>query len=68
MLKTLVEEMGGGVIDPEEVAAKAAAAPKEPHDARLGYSRAHPVAARFISRTRLNGEARRNIPATSRSI
>jgi len=56
MLKTLVEEMGGGVIDPDEVAAKAAAAPKEPHDARLGYSRAHPVTARFVSRSRLNGE------------
>ena len=55
MLKTLVEEMGGGVIDPEEIAAKAAAAPKEPHDARIGYSRAHPVTAHFVSRTRLNG-------------
>ena len=56
MLKSLVEEMGGGVIDPEDVAAKAAAAPKEPRDARVGYSRAHPVAACFVSRTRLNGE------------
>jgi len=56
MLKSLVEEMGGGVIDPEEVAAKAAAAPKEPHDARAGYSRATPVTARFVSRHRLNGE------------
>ncbi|MEO8756609.1 MAG: sulfite reductase subunit alpha [Devosia sp.] len=52
MLKTLVEEMGGGVIDPETVAAKPA---KPAHDARLGYSRAHPVAARFVSRARLNG-------------
>lgn len=56
MLKSLVEEMGGGVIDPEAVAAKAAAAPKEPHDARPGYSREHPVTARFLSRARLNGE------------
>jgi sulfite reductase (NADPH) flavoprotein alpha-component len=56
MLKQLVEEMGGGVIDPEEVAAKAAAAPKENHDTRLGYSRDTPVKARFVSRTRLNGE------------
>ena len=56
MLKALVEEMGGGVIDPEEVAAKAAAAPKTAHDARPGYSREHPVTAKFLSRTRLNGE------------
>ena len=55
MLKALVEEMGGGVIDPDEVAAKAAAAPKAAHDARPGYSREHPVAARFVSSTRLNG-------------
>jgi sulfite reductase (NADPH) flavoprotein alpha-component len=55
MLKTLVEEMGGGVIDPEEVAAKAAAAPKDSNDARIGYSRPHPVTARFLSRTPLNG-------------
>jgi sulfite reductase (NADPH) flavoprotein alpha-component len=55
MLKSLVEEMGGGVIGPEEIAAKAAA-PKPSHDVRPGYSREHPVAARFVSRTRLNGE------------
>ena len=54
MLKRLVEEMGGGVIDPEEVAAKAAA-PKAHADARTGYSREHPVRARFVSSTRLNG-------------
>jgi sulfite reductase (NADPH) flavoprotein alpha-component len=47
--------MGGGVIGPEEAAAKAAAAPKTPRDARPGYSREQPVTARFISRTRLNG-------------
>src|SRR6185312_1913490 len=55
MLKRLVEEMGGGVIDPEEVAAKAAAAPKAHADARAGYSRERPVRARFVSSTRLNG-------------
>jgi sulfite reductase (NADPH) flavoprotein alpha-component len=55
-LKALVEEMGGGVIDPEEVAAKAAAAPRSHSDARPGYARAHPVRARFVSRTRLNGQ------------
>ncbi len=54
MLKTLVEEMGGGVIDPEEVAAKAASMPKPPADERPGYTREYPVAARFVSRTRLN--------------
>ena len=36
MLKSLVEEMGGGVIDPEEVAAKAAAAPRTETDAPPG--------------------------------
>jgi sulfite reductase (NADPH) flavoprotein alpha-component len=56
MLKALVEEMGGGVIGPEELAAKAAAAPEEPADGRRGYSREHPVKAKFLSRTRLNGE------------
>lgn len=55
MLKSLVEEMGGGVIDPEEVAAKAAAAPRTETDMRAGYSRAHPVRAHFLSRARLNG-------------
>lgn len=56
MLKQLIEEMGGGVIGPEEAAAKGAAAPKEPSGGRIGYSREHPVVARFVSRTRLNGE------------
>src|SRR5690606_18876100 len=54
MLKALVEQMGGGVIDPEAAAAKVAAAPRPETDARPGYSRARPVRARFISRTRLN--------------
>jgi sulfite reductase (NADPH) flavoprotein alpha-component len=55
MLKQLVEEMGGGVIGPDEVAAKAAM-PKAARDVRAGYSRDHPVMAHFVSRTRLNGE------------
>jgi sulfite reductase (NADPH) flavoprotein alpha-component len=54
MLKALVEEMGGGVIGPEDVVAKAAA-PKPETDVRPGYSRAHPVMAKFLSRARLNG-------------
>ncbi len=53
MLKSLVEEMGGGVLDPETP--KSTAIPKEP-DAPRGYSRDNPVPARFLSRRRLNGE------------
>ena len=56
MLKSLVEQMGGGVIGPEEAAAKAAAAPKPTKDAGPGYSREQPVKARFLGRTRLNAE------------
>ena len=56
MLKSLVEEMGGGVIGPEEAAAKAAATPKVEADVRPGFSRANPVRARFVGRTRLNGQ------------
>ena len=56
MLKSLVEEMGGGVIGPEEAAAKAAATPKSEADNEPGYSRNSPVRAHFVSRTRLNGE------------
>lgn len=56
MLKALVEEMGGGVLDPDEQAAKAAAAPKEDPGAPPGYSRAAPVRARFVGRRRLNRE------------
>ena len=57
MLKKLIEEMGGGATDPD--AAKAKADAKEaapPADGRLGYSREHPVTARFVSRQKLNGE------------
>jgi sulfite reductase (NADPH) flavoprotein alpha-component len=56
MLKSLVEEMGGGVIDPEEVEAKAATTPKPAADIVPGRSRAHPVPARFVGRRLLNGE------------
>ncbi len=56
MLKSLVKEMGGGVIDPEEQAAKEAARAPKSSDPRPGYSRENPVAATFLSCTRLNGE------------
>ena len=52
MLKKLVEETGGGVIGPDERAAKKDPQPTGPR----GYSRALPVEARFVSRRRLNGE------------
>lgn len=55
MLKTLVEEMGGGVLDPDEKAAKESAKPATSTDARPGRSREHPVPVRFVSRQRLNG-------------
>jgi sulfite reductase (NADPH) flavoprotein alpha-component len=54
MLKTLVEEMGGGVLDPEEKAVKESAKPPKVTDARPGRSREHPVSVRFVSRQRLN--------------
>ncbi|MDB5643010.1 MAG: assimilatory nitrate reductase large subunit, partial [Hyphomicrobiales bacterium] len=57
MLKKLVEETGGGVIGPEERAAK-----KDPEPAgEPGYSRALPVDARFVARRRLNGEGSEKI-------
>jgi sulfite reductase (NADPH) flavoprotein alpha-component len=56
MLKTLVEEMGGGVLDPDEKKAKESSKPATPSDARPGRSREAPVAVRFVSRQRLNGE------------
>jgi sulfite reductase (NADPH) flavoprotein alpha-component len=55
MLKSLVEEMGGGVIDPDEQAVKDAARTPKSNDARPGYSRENPVEATFVSCTRLNG-------------
>jgi len=56
ILKTLVEEMGGGVIDPEEMAAKVASAPLAEVETAKGRSRAHPIAANFVSRRKLNAE------------
>jgi sulfite reductase (NADPH) flavoprotein alpha-component len=57
-LKKLIEEMGGGAIDPDEEKAKAearAAARLEPKAApESGYSREAPVEARFLSATLLN--------------
>jgi sulfite reductase (NADPH) flavoprotein alpha-component len=55
MLKSLVEEMGGGVIDPEEQAAKEAARLPKSDDLRPGYCREMPVEAKFVHRSRLNG-------------
>src|SRR5262244_2532584 len=45
MLKALVEEMGGGVLDPDEQAAKASARPAKSTDDRPGRSREKPVLA-----------------------
>jgi sulfite reductase (NADPH) flavoprotein alpha-component len=56
MLKTLVEEMGGGVIDPDEIKARVATMPRADKDASPGRSRANPVEARLVDRRRLNGE------------
>jgi sulfite reductase (NADPH) flavoprotein alpha-component len=47
--------MGGGVLDPDEKAAKESAKPDAPGDTRPGRSREAPVPVRFISRQRLNG-------------
>ena len=55
MLKALVEEMGGGVLDPDEQAAKLSAKPGTSTDARHGRSRAKPVPAALLSRRKLNG-------------
>lgn len=55
MLKSLVEEMGGGVLDPEEQAAKEAARLPKSDDHRPGHCREAPVDATFVSRLRLNG-------------
>jgi sulfite reductase (NADPH) flavoprotein alpha-component len=54
MLKSLVEEMGGGVLDPDEKAAKDAAKTEKASDVQPGRSREAPVSARFVSRQRLN--------------
>jgi len=59
MLKTLVVEMGGGAIDPDEAKAKAeakAAAQARDADVRPGRSRNTPAEAVFVARKRLNRE------------
>jgi sulfite reductase (NADPH) flavoprotein alpha-component len=59
MLKTLVEEMGGGATDPDEAKAKAeakTAAKALDADVRPGRSRNTPSGAVFIARKRLNRE------------
>lgn len=61
MLKSLVEEMGGGVIDPEEQAVKDAAKMPKSTDQRPGRSRENPVTAKFVMRARLNGEGSEKI-------
>ena len=53
-LKALVEEMGGGVLDPDEAAAKALAKPPKSTDDRPGRSREKPVLASLISCRKLN--------------
>ncbi len=58
MLKKLIEEMGGGAIDPDEekarAEAKVAARLVPPSDTAHGYSREAPVEATFVSRALLN--------------
>ncbi|HRN84061.1 MAG TPA: sulfite reductase subunit alpha [Hyphomicrobium sp.] len=61
MLKALVEEMGGGVLDPDEKKAKEDAKPAASGEARPGYTREAPVPVRFVSRRRLNGEGSEKI-------
>ena len=56
MLKALVEEMGGGVLDPDTAAAKAEAAPPKSTSTAAGYSRDNPVPAQFLGRRRLNAD------------
>src|ERR1700736_6685712 len=59
MLKTLVEEMGGGATDPDEAKAKAdtkTAAKALDADIRPGRSRNAPAEAVFAGRKRLNRE------------
>jgi sulfite reductase (NADPH) flavoprotein alpha-component len=55
MLKALVEEMGGGVLDPDEQATKISGKPSKTTDERPGRSRGMPVPAVLLSRRKLNG-------------
>ena len=61
MLKSLVEEMGGGVLDPDEQAAKEAARLPKSDDLRPGHCRENPMRASFVSRARLNGDGSEKI-------
>src|SRR5262249_11860233 len=54
MLKALVEEMGGGVLDPDEQATKISGKPSNTMDERPGRSRKLPVPAILLSRRKLN--------------
>jgi sulfite reductase (NADPH) flavoprotein alpha-component len=54
MLKALVEEMGGGVLDPDELAAKASAKPLKSANDRPGRSREKPVQATLLTQRKLN--------------
>ncbi len=56
MLKSLVEDMGGGVLDPDTKSAKEAAKPAPSGDIRPGRSRESPAMATLANRYRLNGE------------
>jgi sulfite reductase (NADPH) flavoprotein alpha-component len=68
MLKALVEEMGGGVLDPDAMAAKASARPPKSTDDRPGRSREKPILATLLSRRKLNEQRDRfglqNLPWT----
>ncbi len=59
MLKRLVEDMGGGATDPDELKAKAEAkaiTTARDSDARGGRSRNNPAEAMFLGRRKLNRE------------
>ena len=72
MLKTLVEEMGGGATDPDEAKAKAeakAAAKALDADTRPGRSREHPGRGRVSRRAKgSTAKGRKRRPITSSSI
>src|SRR5262245_31612002 len=55
LLKVLVEEIGGGVLDPDEQAAKVSGKSSKSADERAGRSREMPVPAVLLSRRKLNG-------------
>jgi sulfite reductase (NADPH) flavoprotein alpha-component len=55
MLKVLVEEMGGGVLDPDQQAAKISGKSSKTTDERPGRSREMPAPAVLLSRRKLNG-------------